>query len=95
MKNNAIRLHNLMDAAGIPVKSVQVSRTGEFSLFFADDVTKEQREQAAVILAAFDPNEPDPRDVRRTRLKELLAIEIWTEDEQEEATRLTIREMLE
>lgn len=62
------RLHETLGAAGIPVESVRRRADGELEIEFAPSVTPAQRQQAATILAGFDPNAPSPEVVLLNQL---------------------------
>ena len=52
----AVRLHEALSAAGLPVTGVGRDRkTGAFRLDWGEGPSKEQEEEAASILAGFDP----------------------------------------
>ena len=51
-----VRLHEALSAAGLPVTGVGRDRkTGAFRLDWGEGPSKEQEEEAASILAGFDP----------------------------------------
>ena len=81
------RLHDELLAAGLPVAQVTGSDRSIASVKYERTLSRDEQAQADAILAQFDPDAPDPRDVRRARLRELAA-------GQPEAIRLLIEEIV-
>lgn len=82
-----------LTAAGVPIERV-ISEGSTARVVFSPTATREQREAASVILAQFNPNAPDPADVRRTLLTDLSNVPDWTPEQQNRVLRLILHQIL-
>lgn len=76
IQSSCARLHDNLEAAGIPVVTVRQTGVSSFEVQFGENATDEHRQQAAAIVAAFDPapTEADRLDAAPLRGRVLAAL---------------------